>query len=180
MEPFVEKPDMTEYEEPEETRNTETKTVDPSEVDDVPLSGGGSKPVFDVITKVKVTKVELKQGGMTPSKDREGDYRLNYYLQVNMQDDAGTDLWENYGGLAVYYNNVESGTPSKNKYIGPQSFYNRLRETVADQFGEDAAASNQALIDTLTGKTVGIKSEEISLIGGGKSHKNVIKQIYTD
>ena len=68
MNPLVTKPDMSEHEEPE-TEPRETKAVDPASVDDVPLSGGGSKPVFDIITKVQVTSVELKQGGTTPSKD---------------------------------------------------------------------------------------------------------------
>jgi len=156
-------------------------TLDLRELAGVAFREGYNKPQFDTITRCLVTNVEAKVGrqmtdaapGGKPTADR--DY-TPIYLQVTMVPEGTSDeFWENFGGIRLY----RRADGVRELWSGKDSAGALLRKVIGDQFGEQIASSLIYMISHLNGQTVGVKSEKSQAFGGGESHKNLIKVIYT-
>lgn len=170
-------------EEPIEVKNLDNETkevkqesveLDMNKYGEIPISSGGTKPVFEKITKALVLSAVLKT---TPErrtiKDKEGNDQTYYpvFLSVNYNVD-GTEVFENYGGGRLF---VSETNESKRFWLGEGSALGKIKKMIEDNF--NFSGTLKEIPDIVKGQSVGLKTEEI-VVAGKKYVKNMIQTFY--
>jgi len=152
----------------------ENVELDLNEYGDIEIKSGGSKPIFDKITKALVlTAVLMTNKERKEEKSKEGKMMVFYpvYLKCSFNVE-GKEVFENYGGGRLY---VSDKKEENRFWLGENSALGKLKQIIADN--KDFKGSLKEISPLLIGEQVGIKTE-VTTVAGVDYPKNVIKQFY--
>ena len=169
-------------EEPVEIKNLDTpeKTdeksveLDMKKFGDMEISSGGTKPIFEKITKALVISATLKT---TPEKreseDRDGNKQTYYPVFLNVVFNVdGKEAFENYGGGRLFVSETDD---TKRFWLGKDSALGKIKKMLEDNF--DFKGTIKEIPKLMLGQNVGLKTEEIT-VAGKVFVKNQIQQFY--
>ena len=156
---------------------TQSKSValDLNEYGDMEIYSGGSKPVFEKITKATVVNAEMKT---TPerieSTDKEGKKQTYYpvFLNVEYKLEDGNTTYENYSGGRLFVSETDK---SKKFWLGESSALGKLKKLIEDNF--EFKGSLKELPEKIINQSVGIKTETLQ-VAGKEYKKNIIEVFY--
>jgi hypothetical protein len=156
----------------EQTENVE---LDMKEHGDMEISTGGSKPVFEKVTKgVVINATMMTTKDRQESKDKEGNVQAYYpvYCKVEYSIDD-QNYFENYGGGKLF---LSESDKSKRFWVGQDSALGKLKSKLEEYFEFKGTVGE--IPKLLIGKQVGIKTESTTV--AGKEYKKNIIQSFQD
>lgn len=137
-------------------------------------TGGTRKPIFETMTKGKIVKVETLLRPETQKDDKGVEFK-NAYFQISMEVAGQPELVVENFGFKIYQNKT-----GLNAYIGPKGQAGKLKALLVEYFNLKDNSGLKEIEDTLMGKWVLFKTEDIANPQGETKPKQIIKQFVLD
>lgn len=172
---------MNEQVKEEQVQNTQTDenvSLDLNQYGDVGISSGGSKPIFEKITKASVVTAELMTTkDRQTQKDKDGKDQTFYpvFLKVTYSvelDGEMKETYENYGGGRLFVSETDG---SKRFWLGETSALGKLKQQLEDNF--DFKGTLKEIPALMKGVSVGLKTETFT-VAGKEYKKNMVEVFY--
>jgi len=140
----------------------------------IDIESGGTKPIFDKITKgVVKSAVLMTSKERREEKNKEGKTMVYYPVYLKCQFDVdGKEVYENYGGGKLFVSDTKEETKF---WLGDNSALGKLKQIIADN--KDFNGTLQEIPKLLIGEQIGLKTEYLT-VAGTEYVKNTIKQFY--